>query len=159
MKRLLMLLTLAHAPAILAHGEEAHPAPAFDASQAEQMPFGIAADPRKAKRTIDVAMSEMRFAPAELQVRRGETVKFILANKGKLLHEMVLGRMNDLRQHAEMMRKHPQMEHDEPHMVHVQPGKTGTMGWRFTEPGTFYYACLIPGHFEAGMIGKITVIQ
>ncbi len=70
---------------------------------------------------------------------------------------MVLGTMDELKKHAEMMKKHPDMEHDEPHMAHVGPGKTGEMGWRFTRAGTFYFGCLIPGHFEAGMIGKVVV--
>jgi uncharacterized cupredoxin-like copper-binding protein len=65
--------------------------------------------------------------------------------------------MNDLKAHAELMRKHPGMEHDEPHMAHVAPGKSGEIGWQFTRVGKFYYGCLIPGHFEAGMVGKVTV--
>ena len=99
----------------------------------------------------------MRFTPSELKVKRGESVRFVIANKGKQMHEMVLGTQDDLKQHAELMKKHPGMEHDEAHMVHVAPGKTGKMGWRFTKAGTFYYGCLVPGHFEAGMIGKIIV--
>jgi len=58
---------------------------------------------------------------------------------------------------AAMMRKHPEMEHDDPNMLHVAPGKTGDMGWQFTKPGEFYYGCLEPGHYEAGMVGKILV--
>lgn len=144
---------------VLAHGDSPHAAK-IDYSKAEEMPFGKAADPKKAKRTIRVDMSDqMRFTPAELKVRQGEVVRFVVANKGKVMHEMVLGTMEDLKKHAEMMRKHPGMEHDEPHMAHVQPGKSGEMGWQFTKAGEFYYGCLIPGHFEAGMIGKVTVTQ
>jgi uncharacterized cupredoxin-like copper-binding protein len=84
-------------------------------------------------------------------------VRFVAANKGQVLHEMVLGTMDELRAHAELMKKFPGMEHDEPHMAHVAPGKTGEIGWRFTQPGTFYFGCLIPGHFEAGMVGKVMV--
>ena len=72
---------------------------------------------------------------------------------------MVLGSMEDLRQHAELMRKDGGMKHDEAGMVHVAPGKTGEFGWQFTRPGTYYFGCLIPGHFEAGMIGKVVVKQ
>ncbi len=141
-----------------AHGEKPHAAPKGDYSKAEEMPFGRAADPRKAKRTIRVTMSdEMRFTPAALNVKQGEVVRFVVANNGKVMHEMVLGSMDDLKKHAELMRKHPGMEHDEPHMAHVSPGKTGEMGWQFTKAGEFFYGCLIPGHFEAGMIGKVTV--
>jgi uncharacterized cupredoxin-like copper-binding protein len=145
---------------VLGHGDSAHGAPKIDYSKAEETPFGRAADPKKAKRTVRVDMSdEMRFTPSELKIREGEVVRFVVANKGKVLHEMVLGTMDDLKQHAEMMRKHPGMEHDEPHMAHVSPGKSGEMGWQFTKAGEFYYGCLIPGHFEAGMVGKIIVTK
>jgi uncharacterized cupredoxin-like copper-binding protein len=120
--------------------------------------FGRKGDPKKVSRTIDVDMSDaMRFSPAELVVKPGETVRFRLKNSGKVMHEMVLGTMQDLKEHAEMMQKHPGMEHDEPYMVHVAPGKTRTLVWQFTNAGEFHYGCLIPGHFEAGMVGKVRV--
>ncbi len=124
----------------------------------EVTPFGRPADPKMAKRTVRVVMTDaMRFHPAELTFKRGEIVRFVPVNKGKVVHEMVLGRMDDLKTHAAIMRKHPGMEHDEPWMVHVAPGKTSELGWQFTKPGTYYYGCLIPGHFEAGMLGKAVV--
>ena len=133
---------------------------AYDYSKAEEMPFGKAADPRKAKRVINVEMSDtMRFTPAGLTVRRGDTVRFMAKNTGTLMHEMVLGTKKDLAEHAEAMKKHPEMEHDEPHMLHVAPGKSGEMGWRFTKAGEFFYGCLVPGHFEAGMVGTIRVTE
>jgi uncharacterized cupredoxin-like copper-binding protein len=123
-------------------------------------PFGRAADPRKAKRTIRVDMSDaMRFSPADITVKQGESVRFVIANNGKLMHEMVLGTMEELKRHAEQMRKHAGMEHDEPYIAHVAPGKGGELGWQFTKAGEFYYACLVPGHFEAGMIGRINVTR
>lgn len=155
----LALLFLAVGPA-QSHGDkhEAAGAARFDYSKAEAKPFGIAVEPRKVGRTITVTMSDrMRFTPSELRIRQGESVRFVVRNGGKILHEMVLGTMDDLKEHAELMKKHPNMEHDEPHMAHVSAGKSGEMGWRFTRAGTFYFACLLPGHFEAGMIGKIIV--
>jgi uncharacterized cupredoxin-like copper-binding protein len=95
--------------------------------------------------------------PGDLEVKRGETVRFIVRNDGKVMHEMVIGRMQELKEHAELMRKFPGMEHDEPYMAHVAPGKEGEIVWQFTRAGVFHYACLIPGHMEAGMIAKITV--
>ncbi len=125
-----------------------------------ETPFGREGDPRKATRTIDVDMSDkMRFSPSQLTVRQGETVRFRVKNSGKVMHEMVIGTMQELKTHAELMRKHPGMEHDEPYMAHVHPGKIETMVWQFTQPGEFFYGCLVPGHFEAGMMGKITVTQ
>jgi uncharacterized cupredoxin-like copper-binding protein len=91
-------------------------------------------------------------------VREGETVRFLVKNSGATLHEMVLGTMDELKKHAELMRKHPGMEHDEPYMVHVAPGKTQTLVWQFTRAGEFHYGCLIPGHFEAGMVGRVRVV-
>ena len=135
-------------------------APKIDYSKAEETPFGKAADPAKAARTIRVDMADtMRYTPAEITVRRGDTVRFVVSNSGKVMHEMVLGTKEELARHAEQMKKHPGMEHDEPHMLHVGPGKSGEMGWRFTKAGDYYYGCLVPGHFEAGMVGRIKVTE
>ncbi len=124
----------------------------------EETAFGREGDPKKVSRTVKVDMSDrMRFTPAELAVKQGETVRFGVKNSGKVMHEMVLGTMDELKEHAELMKKHPGMEHDEPYMAHVAPGKTETMVWQFTKPGEFYYGCLVPGHFEAGMVGKVRV--
>lgn len=158
MKNLVLAVLLGYAPLALGHGENARAAAGIDYSKAEPKPFGIAADPRRAKRTIRVDLTDnMRFTPAVIRVRRGEVVRFVAANKGQVLHEMVLGTMRELKEHAELMKKHPGMEHDEPHMAHVAPGRSGEIGWRFTKAGTYYYGCLIPGHFEAGMLGKVIV--
>jgi uncharacterized cupredoxin-like copper-binding protein len=81
----------------------------------------------------------------------------LVRNDGKIMHEMVIGTMKELKEHAELMKKFPGMEHDEPYMAHVAPSKRGEIVWQFTRAGEFFYACLIPGHLEAGMIAKITV--
>jgi uncharacterized cupredoxin-like copper-binding protein len=155
---LAVLIVAMSAGTAFAHGEKPHAGKGIDYSKAEQTPFGRAADPKKAKRTVRVEMTDqMRFLPAEITVKRGEVVRFVPVNKGQVMHEMVLGTMDELKKHAEMMKKHPGMEHDEPHMAHVAPGKSGVMGWQFTNAGEFFYGCLIPGHFDAGMIGKVTV--
>jgi len=144
--------------AALGHGEKPPAGKGVDYSRAEQMPFGRAADPKKARRTVRVEMTDrMRFHPAEITIKRGEVVRFVPVNKGQVMHEMVLGTMDELQKHAELMKKHPGMEHDEPHMAHVAPGHQGELGWQFTTAGEFFYGCLIPGHFEAGMIGKVKV--
>ena len=148
---------LALAPAALAHGDE-HAKTQRDYAHAEETAFGRAADPAKATRRIEIGMSDtMRYDPAVVTVKRGESVRFVAKNNGKIQHEMVLGTRKDLEEHAELMRKFPEMEHDDPNMVHVAPGKSAEMGWRFTKAGEFYYGCLMPGHFEAGMVGKVIV--
>ena len=164
------------APAI-GHGTAGHDKPkAPGSSKVEEMPFGRAGNPKKVNRTIRVGMHDtMRFVagvapradvqpgtpphamPADLVVKKGETVRFIVHNDGKVMHEMVIGTLDELKKHAELMRKFPDMEHDEPYMAHVAPGKKGELVWQFTKAGEFHYACLVPGHMEAGMIAKITV--
>jgi uncharacterized cupredoxin-like copper-binding protein len=120
--------------------------------------FGKPGDAKKVTRTIEVGMGDdMRFKPPNIQVKQGETIKFVVKNHGTLTHEMVLGTMKELKEHAALMRKSPEMEHDDPNAVSVEPGKTGALIWQFTKAGTFDYACLVPGHFEAGMVGKIIV--
>jgi uncharacterized cupredoxin-like copper-binding protein len=120
--------------------------------------FGREGDPRKVKRVIKVDMSDvMRFFPGEIRVKRGDTVRFVVRNAGQLQHEMVLGTMDDLKKHAALMKQNAEMDHDEAHAAHVQPGTSGRLVWQFTKPGEFYYACLVPGHFDAGMIGTIVV--
>lgn len=147
------------APAALAHGNEDHKKPAAKkAISKDEHPWGREGDPSKAKRTVTIAMSDaMRFTPDKLEVKVGDTVKFVVANKGQVMHEMVIGTEKELKAHAELMKKHPGMEHDEPYMAHVSPGKQESITWQFTKPGEFMFGCLIPGHFEAGMVGRIKV--
>jgi uncharacterized cupredoxin-like copper-binding protein len=140
------------------HGDAKHDKKAAKPISTEEKEFGREGDPKKAVRTVRVDMSDkLRFTPANLTVKQGETVKFVVKNSGKLAHEMVLGTMKELKEHAAMMQKHPTMEHDEPYMAHVAPGKAETMVWQFTKAGDFYFGCLVPGHFEGGMVGKLTV--
>ena len=109
-------------------------------------------------RTIEVVMSdEMRFTPSVVNVKKGDVIKFFHSNSGEIMHEFVLGTSNSLAKHAKMMKKHPGMKHSEPYMTHVAPGKKGEVIWHFSEAGRFSFGCLIPGHFEAGMKGKVIV--
>jgi uncharacterized cupredoxin-like copper-binding protein len=143
---------------VFAHGEKAHAPKENKAISTEEKSFGREGDPKKATRTVKVDMSDkMRFSPGELTIKAGETVRFEVKNSGKTMHEMVLGTVKELKEHSELMKKHPGMEHDEPYMAHVAPGKTENIVWQFTKAGEFHYGCLIPGHFEAGMVGKIVV--
>ena len=124
----------------------------------EEHPFGVEGDPSQGQPDHRVSMDDtMHYSQSQVRVAQGETVTFVVTNKGKLMHELVLGTEEELRQHAEVMRKHPDMEHDEPYMAHVKPGGTERITWKFTKPGTFHYGCLVAGHFEAGMKGTIVV--
>ena len=125
----------------------------------EQKEWGIAGDTKDVRRTITVRMTDdMRFAPSAITVQEGETVRLRAQNKGKVLHEIVIGTKAELAQHAEMMKKFPAMEHDEPYMAHVRAGGQGDVVWKFNRAGSFDFACLIPGHYQAGMVGTINVL-
>lgn len=140
-----------------AHGNEDHPKKAGPVRK-EQKDWGIAGDAKAARRTIDVRMGDdMRFTPDRIDVRRGETLRLRVHNSGKAMHEFVIGTKAENAKHAELMVKFPDMEHDEPYMAHVQPGKTGEIVWTFNRAGSFEFACLIAGHYDAGMVGTINV--
>ena len=157
---LLATALLAGPAAVFAHGSEAHDDAPKAAAVKEQKPWGIAGDASAARRTITLDMSDnMRFTPERISVRRGETVRLRVANKGQVMHEIVLGTPASLDEHAQMMLKFPTMEHGEPYMAHVSPGKSGDLVWNFNREGSFDFACLIPGHYQAGMRGTITVTQ
>jgi uncharacterized cupredoxin-like copper-binding protein len=151
------LSALAALPATcaLAHGER-HGSQA--AVRKEQRAWGIAGDARAVRRAIEVGMADsMRFTPEQITVRRGETVRFVLRNDGKEMHEFVLGTRRELDKHAALMLRFPGMAHDEPYMAHVPPGQRAEIVWHFNRAGAFEFACLIAGHYQAGMVGKVTV--
>ena len=118
---------------------------------------GLAA---KVSRTVTIDMQDnMRVVPATLRVQQGETIRLVVRNTGALPHELVLGNIKDLQEHAKAMQKFPDMEHEEPNMLSVAPGKQGELIWHFTSAMTVDFACLRPGHYEAGMKGKILVAK
>jgi uncharacterized cupredoxin-like copper-binding protein len=126
----------------------------------EQTDWGIAGDAKAVKRTISIKMTDnMRFSPDKIEVKLGETVRFVVNNDGKMMHEFVIGTKKELDAHAVQMMKFPNMEHDEPYMAHVKPQGKGEIIWTFNKPGDFNFACLIAGHYQAGMVGKIKVLS
>jgi len=158
MRSILIALSVALAVGTAwSHGREPHAKPDTPVRK-EQKAWGIAGDAMTAKRSIEVSMSDnMRFSPDRIQVKQGETVRFVIKNGGEVMHEFVIGTKKDLDEHAALMMKFPNMEHDEPYMAHVEPGKSGEIVWTFNRAGDFDFACLIAGHYQAGMVGKISV--
>jgi uncharacterized cupredoxin-like copper-binding protein len=149
------LLTLARAAS--AHSDKPHAAKA-GAVKKEQKDWGIAGDAKDVKRTVDCKMLDtMRFSPDRIEAKLGETLRFTATNTGQVLHEFVIGNRKENAAHYELMKKFPNMEHDEPYMAHVPAGKKAEIVWKFNRPGEFEFACLIAGHYEAGMVGKIVV--
>lgn len=122
--------------------------------------IGIAGLPGEVSRTIQVDMKDtMRFTPASIQVKQGETIRFLVKNSGQLSHEFVLGSPKDLAAHYEVMKKNPEMEHADDNMRTVAPGQSAEMLWKFTHSGSIGFACLHVGHYEAGMKGTIAVAR
>lgn len=140
-----------------AHGGEDHGTQA-SVVKMEQKVWGIAGDAGQVGRTINATMTDtMRFTPDRIDIEEGDTVRIVLENQGKLLHEFVIGTKQEPDAHAALMMKFPNMEHDEPYMAHVPAGKTGELIWTFNRSDEFAFACLIAGHYEAGMVGKVRV--
>jgi uncharacterized cupredoxin-like copper-binding protein len=122
---------------------------------------GELGDPDKPSTVIQVTMQEsdgkMLFVPSHVEVQKGEQIKFTLYNSGELDHEFVLATTQENQKHAEAMKMNPEMEHHDPNATRVSPKKTDEIVWRFTNPGEFEFACLIPGHRDAGMFGTVDV--
>ena len=119
---------------------------------------GQAGDPAKVNRTVAVSLGDdMRFTPSQISVKAGETIRFFVKNSGKLEHEMVIGTLDELKSHAEMMRTMPGMKHAEPNTISLAAGQRGGIVWQFDEAGSVDFACLVPGHLEAGMVGQVLV--
>jgi uncharacterized cupredoxin-like copper-binding protein/Cu/Ag efflux protein CusF len=141
-----------------AHGDKPHSNTEKKTISTDVHPWGQEGDAKKITRTINISMRDnMRFTPDTIDVKQGETIKFVVKNNGRVMHEMVIGTKDELAKHAETMKRFPNMEHDEAYMAHVAVGKQADMVWHFSKAGTFMFACLIPGHFEAGMQGTIRV--
>ena len=118
----------------------------------------------EATQTIRVSMKEtddgkMIFTPNTFKVRKGQTVVFAIKNAGELDHEFVLDQEDKVIEHKAVMEKFPDMEHDDPNAIRLAAGKSGEIIWKFTNDGTFKIACLVPGHYDAGMHGDVTVAK
>ena len=137
------------ASAALAHGDEKH----FSA--------GEPGKPGEKSRTVEITMKEgdgtMSYAPDRVEVKRGEQIHFILKNQGELKHEFMLASLKENAEHGKLMERFPDMEHDDPNGKTLEPGKSAEIFWKFTKAGTFEFACLVPGHHQAGMHGVVIV--
>jgi uncharacterized cupredoxin-like copper-binding protein len=159
MKKLLILaaITATTSGAALAAGNHAG-----GHGEAGMMPIGSPGDAAKAKRTVQIVMMEtadgaMIFQPKSLRVKEGETVRLKFLNKGKVDHEFVMDAEEGILEHKALMEKFPEMEHADPNSIKLAPGARGEIVWTFAKAGAFGFACLIPGHYDAGMKGHIEV--
>ncbi|WP_373387983.1 plastocyanin/azurin family copper-binding protein [Pseudomonas alcaligenes] len=149
--------------------------------------FGKPAKAADADRTVEITLGDMYYEPASVQVKAGETVRFVLKNEGALLHEFSLG---DAAMHAEHQKhmlamqqmgmltptsmqhdmskmdhsqhdmsgmQHGKMTHDDPNTVMLEPGQSAELTWTFAQATGLEFACNIPGHYQAGMVGSVEV--
>lgn len=136
------------------HGGHAH-------GGGQDFAFGRAAPGASPDRTVEiVARDTMSYDPATVAVESGEVVRFVVRNKGQLRHSFTLGSPRYQRRHEQEMQDMAAAEiaghmQDNPNGVVVAPGGTKTLTWRFERGGPVQFACHIPGHFQAGMKGRI----
>lgn len=126
------------------------------------MAVGMPGNASKIDRTIDIIMKEtdegdMLFEPASITVKEGETIRFAVKNIGELEHEFILDDSRGITEHRKMMEENHEMHHDDPNEIEVEAGAEGELIWTFSNAGEFEFACLIPGHYESGMKGSLTV--
>lgn len=137
-------------------------APFSSASAHSTFAAGKPGNPKKpASRTIEIIAREgdgkMSYSPDRIEVTQGEQIRFIIKNEGELAHEFLLDSFEGNAKHKVEMEKNPEMEHDDPNGTRLEPQKTGEILWIFDRAGSFEFACLIPGHYEAGMKGVVVV--
>lgn len=168
MKNLLLTTALTFAlsaPAFAAGahdgGHDADKANDHASDHAAMMLVGKPGKPEDVDRTLDISMretddGEMVFEPAEFEFEPGETIRFNVKNDGEVEHEFVLDTIEKNIEHKAMMAEYD-MEHDDPNSIRLDEGQSGEVIWTFSNEGTFEFACLIPGHYESGMHGPITV--
>lgn len=153
----LVVATAITTSAAHAHGKKAHDEEVAEFDATSEV-FGEYVPGMEPTHTIEVSMADtMRFSPASIEIKQGDVVRFVVTNDGALQHEFVLGTNESLEEHAKLMIKFPGMEHEEAYMAHVDPGKGMDIIWKFSQAGTFEFGCLLPGHFDAGMKGTISV--
>ena len=142
--------------------------------------IGEKGDPAKIDRTIEIEMYDNYYYPTQIDVKKGETIKFVVKNLGELVHEYNIGtkemhikhqpEMAKLVEHEilladkidhEKMKKMSKMDHSLGHShansVLLEPNETGEIIWRFSKDISLEMACNMPGHYETGMVGKINI--
>ncbi|HYE34566.1 cupredoxin family protein [Methylocaldum sp.] len=119
---------------------------------------GQTGKPDEVTRTVEIkTLDSMKYEPSSFTVNRGETVRLVVFNPGRLTHEAVIGTAAEQQTHAAEMITNPGMAHDGPSYVTVEPGETKELVWRFDQSGQFEIGCHIPGHYPTGMVAEITV--
>ncbi len=149
-----------------------------DGGHGEMANIGEAGNASEASRTVTVQMHDNYYEPESIGVKPGETVRFVVENKGSLVHEFNIGTaaMHEAHQvemmmmvdhgvidggmiHHDMMKMDMgnghSMKHDDPNSILLEPGQSQELVWKFAESGSIEFACNVPGHYQAGMYGEV----
>ncbi len=153
---ILVSALIATVPAMANEGGEHHH------TEADAAAFGKPGDTTNVDRTITIVATEIEFDVKNVTVKAGETVRFILVNKGEQSHELSIGSADEMAEHRQMMvdmagmdmRK---MHHAEGNSVSTEPGETKELIWQFGKAGAYEFSCNYPGHSEIGMVGPLVV--
>ena len=127
--------------------------------------FGEPGKEVEVTRTIEVSAEDngkMAYKMDLASITQGETIKFVVTNRGAGHHEFSIGDTAAQRAHANLMKKNPHMKHEnDPTAVSLEPGETKTLIWKFNKPiqGQIVLACQMPGHYDAGMLQKVNFIK
>jgi uncharacterized cupredoxin-like copper-binding protein len=150
-------LILALALTVAACGQETGETTTPETTESE-FAFGSPADAADADRVIEIQTTDaLIFEPADITVAPGETVTFRLSNDGALVHDFTLGDQATQDEHEAEMSEMDGMAHDEPNVATIPAGETVELTWTFGDEGTVLVGCHQPGHYAAGMTGRITV--
>lgn len=115
-------------------------------------------------RTIRLIATDMKFNKKTINIKAGETIRFVVTNKGEQVHDLTLGteevQASHRKEMLEMLNKGMdlgKMNHSDPNAVMIKPGETKELIWKFAKAQKFEFACNVPGHYEAGMKGRIVI--
>jgi len=130
-------------------------------------------------RTIEVKMFDNYYEPNQIDIKKGETVKFVVKNMGELVHEfniatkemhikhqpemlkmvameILLGDRIDKKKMKEAAKSDHSMAHSHSNSVLLEPNNIGELIWKFSTDASLEAACNVPGHYQSGMVAKIT---
>lgn len=132
-------------------------------------PGGMPGEAKNVSRTIVIIAKDTEFNIKKIQVKDGETIRFVIRNKGELLHEFTIGTHEMQKQHqAEMLKMMEDghmtatsmksgMQHSHGNSAMVEPGKEAEVIWMFHKGATIEFGCNVPGHYESGMKGDFVI--
>lgn len=142
--------------------------------------IGMKGKSNEVSRTINVKMYDNYFEPKSIKVKRGETIKFAVENKGKLVHEyniaskkmhlkhqpemMMMMQMGillptklDMKKMKEASKTNNAMSHSHSNSLLLEPNKKGEIIWKFSTNEELEIACNVPGHYQAGMVSAVSI--